>query len=76
VLCTYAQNAAADTKPYHDKRKIFFNTPGAPIHALTRDIVPIEDWTLSAIEERHERLVRILCEDWGLVRGDGAAQAA
>jgi hypothetical protein len=75
VLCTYAQNALADTKPYHDKRKVFFNTPGAPIYELTRDIVPIEDWTLQAIEERHERLVRILCEDWGLVRG-GPAPAA
>lgn len=76
VLCTYAQNSLADTKPYPEKRKILFNTPGAPIFALTRDIAPIEDWTLSAIEERHERLVRILCEDWGLVRGGGAAQAA
>ena len=75
VLITYAQNALADIKPYPEKRKIFFNTPGAPIHQLTRDLVGIEDWTLHAIEERHERLVRILCEDWGLVRGD-ASQAA
>ncbi len=75
ILVTYAQNALADTKPYSDKRKIFFNTPGAPIFALTRDIAGIEEWTLNAIEERHERLVRVLCEDWGLVRSD-ASQAA
>ena len=75
VLITYAQNSFADNKPYTEKRKVFFNTPNAPIFALTRDIVGIEDWTLSAIEERHERLVRILSEDWGLVRG-GASQAA
>lgn len=75
VLVTHAQNTLADTKPYPDKRKVFFNTPGAPIHQVTRDIVGIEDWTLNAIEERHERLVRILCEDWGLVRGD-TSQAA
>lgn len=75
VLITYAQNALADTKPYPEKRKIFFNTPGAPIHELTRDIASIEEWTLNAIEERHERLVRILCEDWGLVRSADAEAA-
>jgi hypothetical protein len=75
VLVTHAQNTLADIKPYPDKRKVFFNTPGAPIHQVTRDIHSIEDWTLNAIEERHERLVRILCEDWGLVRRD-TSQAA
>ena len=75
VLVTHAQNTIADTKPYPDKRKIFFNTQGAPIHQVTRDIHNIEDWTLNAVEERHERLVRILCEDWGLVRSD-TSQAA
>jgi hypothetical protein len=75
VLITHAQNSAVGTKPYPDKRKVFFNTPGAAIHALTRDIAGIEEWTMQAIEERHERLVRILSEDWGLVRGD-ASQAA
>jgi hypothetical protein len=76
VLITYGQNTLADTKPYPEKRKIFFNTPGAPIHQLTRDLVGVEEWTVNAIEERHERLVRILCEDWGLVRSGGASQAA
>jgi hypothetical protein len=75
VLVTYAQNTLADTKPYLEKRKIFFNTPGAAIYELTRDIVGIEEWTLQAIEERHERLVRILSEDWGLIRGAGAQAA-
>jgi len=75
VLVTHAQNTLADTKPYPEKRKIFFNTPGAPIHQVTRDIAGIEEWTSNAIEERHERLVRILCEDWGLVRSE-TSQAA
>ncbi len=70
VLITHDQNHAADNKPYADKRDVFFDTPGAPLHAVTKDIVGIGEWTLQAIEERHERLVRILCEDWGLVRGD------
>jgi len=68
TLLTYDQNAAADNKPYSKKRSLYFDTTAA-IYALTKDLGPIEEWTLQAIEERHERLVRILCEDWGLVRG-------
>ena len=55
-------------KPYPEKRTVYVDT-NAPIYALTKDIAPIGDWSLQAIEERHERLVRILSEDWGLVRG-------
>jgi hypothetical protein len=69
TLITYDQNAEADVKPYPDKRKVYFDTKNAPIRALTKDVAPISDWSLQAIEERHERLVRILAEDWGLVRG-------
>lgn len=68
TLLTYDQNAIADAKPYPEKRKVYFDT-NAPIYALTKDIAPIAEWTLQAVEERHERLVRILSEDWGLVRG-------
>jgi hypothetical protein len=68
VLVTHAQNTLADVKSYPEKRKVFFSTVGAPIHQVTLDILGIEEWTLDAIEDRHERLVRILCEDWGLVR--------
>lgn len=69
TLLTYDQNKVADVAPYPKKRVVYFDT-NAPIYALTKDIAPIEEWTLQAIEERHERLVRILAEDWGLVRGD------
>lgn len=69
ILITQAQNTEADIKSYPEKRKIYFHGPGAPIHQLTRDIEQIEEWTLSAIEERHEKLVSILCHDWGLGRG-------
>lgn len=68
ILITHAQNTAADAKPYPKKRAIYFDTPGAPIYALTKDIASIEEWTKEAIEERHEKLVQILCEDWGLIR--------
>lgn len=67
ILVTFEQNKLADTRPYPEKRKIFFNTPGAPIHALTKDIASIDDWTYDAIERRQERLVRTLCADWGLI---------
>lgn len=69
ILITYDQNKDADTKPYPKKKQIYFDTPNAPIYALTKDIAPIDDWNMRVIEERQERLVRILSEDWGLVRG-------
>jgi hypothetical protein len=75
TLVTDAQNTACGNKGYGEKRKIYFGTQNAPIHALTRDIAGIDDWTMRTIEERHERLVRILCEDWGLIR-DSSSQAA
>lgn len=68
VLITLDQNKKADNKPYPEKRKAFFDTPGVPIHQVTEDIRPVTEWTLRAIEERQEKLVRILCDDWGLVR--------
>jgi hypothetical protein len=70
ILLTYDQNKIADNKPYAKKREVYFETRGAPIHVVTKDIQSIGEWTLQSIEERHERLVRILCEDWGLVRAD------
>lgn len=70
VLITHKQNEAAGNRSYGDKRKVYFNASGGPpVHAVTKDIVGIEDWTYEAIEERQERLIRILCSDWDLVRG-------
>jgi hypothetical protein len=70
TLLTYEQNKIADNSPYPEKKRNYFNTPGAPIHALTKSLASIDEWTLEVIERRHEDLVRQLCEDWGLVRGD------
>lgn len=69
VLVTYEQNKEADNKPFAKKKQVYFDTPNAPIHMVTKDIAGCEEWTIQTIEDRHERLVRILCEDWGLVRG-------
>jgi hypothetical protein len=68
VLLTRRQNQRADNKSYPDKREVYFKSKNAPIHAVTRDIEPIEEWSLDAIETRHEELVRLLGEDWDLVR--------
>ncbi|MEJ0059273.1 MAG: HNH endonuclease family protein [Terricaulis sp.] len=70
VLITRRQNQRADNKSYPEKRDVYFNTKTAPIHAVTRDIEPIAEWSLDAIEGRHEELMRILGEDWDLVRVD------
>lgn len=75
TLISFAQNSTADTKPYPEKRRIFLNTPGAPVHGLTKDIEEATDWTRDVIERRQERLIRILCEDWGLVRRDESKAA-
>ncbi len=66
TLVTHDQNERADNKSYAEKREVIFNTPGAPVHALTKDMEPVAEWTLAAIEDRQERLIRILCEDLGL----------
>ena len=66
TLITHDQQKGADTAPYPDKRRVYFETPGAPIHKLTEDMRPIPDWTYDTIEQRHERLVSGLLTHWGL----------
>jgi len=75
TLVTHDQNERADNKSYAEKREVIFNTPGAPVHALTKDMEPIAEWTHAAIEDRQERLIRILCEDLGLIRRAGSQAA-
>lgn len=71
ILITNKQNKRADNLGYPEKREIYFKTPGAPVHAVTRAIEPIPEWTLEAIDNRQEDLIYSLCEDWGLVfKGD------
>ncbi|MES1156618.1 MAG: DUF262 domain-containing HNH endonuclease family protein [Alphaproteobacteria bacterium] len=70
ILITRRQNVNADNKPYPEKRKIYFGTQGAPIHAITRSIERIEDWNINVIESRHERMVHLLCADWDIVRAE------
>lgn len=65
TLINQAQQDAAAHKPFPDKRKVYFDM-GAPVHALTEDLRPCLDWSYDHIEQRQERLVNALLEDWGV----------
>lgn len=75
TLVTHDQNKRADNRSYPEKREVIFNTPGAPVHALSKDMESVAEWTLNEIEDRQERLIRILLEDLGLIRREGARAA-
>ena len=69
ILLTREQNERAGNKEFPFKRDVYFNTPGAPIHGVTKDIINIQEWTYEVIESRQERLVSMLCQDWAMVAG-------
>ncbi len=70
TLITHEQQKLADIKSYPDKRRVLFETPGAPVRKLSEDIRNIPDWSYDAIEQRHERLIGALCNDWGLFNNE------
>lgn len=72
ILITHRQNEAADTRPYPQKREIYFNTPGAKIYAITRTIETVQEWTQDVIGARQEELVRHLAMDWDLMPTAGS----
>ncbi len=67
VLITPEQNEEADVKPFPQKKEIFFRA-GPPVHAVTKHIRQVNEWTADVINARHEELVRILGNDWELTR--------
>lgn len=71
TLLTQKQNEKAGNQGFAAKREIYFKTPGAPIHKLTEDIAEVKQWTREDIERRHDRLMNVLCRDWGLVGEEG-----
>ncbi|HRO02526.1 MAG TPA: DUF262 domain-containing HNH endonuclease family protein [Terricaulis sp.] len=66
TLITHEQQKLADNRSYADKRKVFFETPGAPLHMLTENISPVPEWTEQVIEKRTYFLIQELFNDWGL----------
>lgn len=65
TLLTDTQNKEAENKKFSDKRKIYFDER-YPVRALTRDLEKVSDWTVEALDERHERLIRIMSNEWEL----------
>jgi hypothetical protein len=67
ALLTQKQNDEASNSTWEEKRRIYFKTRGAPIHALTSDVEQYADWDENALRKRHVRLVGVLCNDLELV---------
>ncbi|KAF0182272.1 MAG: DUF262 domain-containing protein [Hyphomonadaceae bacterium] len=66
VLLTKAQNNKAAQKTLPEKLEVYFNTAGAPVHAITQDMRGATVWTEAQIRERTERLVRLLLAYWNI----------
>lgn len=64
VLVTEAQNNKAGQKLLAPKKKIYFEWPGAPVHAITEDIRAIDDWNEQIVRDRTERFARLLLDYW------------
>lgn len=65
VLLTKAQNNKAAQKLLADKLDIYFNTPGAPVHAMTQDMRGVSGWNEAQVRGRTERLVARVLAYWG-----------
>ncbi|MBU6371961.1 MAG: DUF262 domain-containing protein [Alphaproteobacteria bacterium] len=69
ALLTQVQNALAADKSYAEKREIYFETPNAPLRALTASIQSIPEWTPAAIRNRTKVLMDAIERDLGLEAG-------
>lgn len=64
VLVTVEQNTKAGQKLLAPKKKIYFEWPDAPIHAITEDMRMVNDWSESYVRERTERFAALLLAYW------------
>lgn len=64
VLVTKTQNNKAGQKLFEAKKPVYFETPGAPVHAITEDVRTVDTWTEKQLRDRTERLVRLLLAYW------------
>jgi hypothetical protein len=65
TLVTLNQNQRCGAKGFAAKKKIFFEE-GSPVHAVTRTLERVQEWTCDTIERRREDFQRTLFHDWGL----------
>ena len=70
TLITREQQGLADTAPFPDKRRVYFETPGAPIWQMTEMLRSVPEWTYEAIERRTYEMISHLLNDWGLFQND------
>lgn len=66
TLVTHDQNRRADRKSYPEKYDVYFNTKDAPVHSMTEMLRDVKEYTVQAIDGRHEKLVHTLFKDWGM----------
>lgn len=66
VLITAAQNNRAGQKALAKKLAIYFETDGAPVHALTEDVRGVTEWTETRVQERTEAFARALLKTWDI----------
>lgn len=66
VLVNEAQNNKAAQRLLEPKKKVYFETPGAPVHAITEDIRNVDEWTESYVRARTERFAKLLLAYWNI----------
>jgi len=64
VLVSEAQNNKAGQKLLAAKKKVYFEWPDAPVHAITEDIRDVNDWNEKHVRDRTERFARLLLAYW------------
>jgi hypothetical protein len=62
TFLTGSENREADSCDWGDKRKIYEKTE----FFMSRELVPVADWTPAVIVARTDRLSRLLFKSWGL----------
>jgi hypothetical protein len=67
VLITQKQNDKARNVSFAEKKKIYgAPEPRAPLLAITRDVLMVEEWRRFEIEAREDRLLKVLEQIWRL----------
>lgn len=71
VLIDTHQNKLARNYPFATKREIFFSGGARSLHAITNQLLTLEQWTPAAVRERDETLLTRFAEMWQLAGPPG-----
>ncbi|MEO1028202.1 MAG: DUF262 domain-containing protein [Pseudomonadota bacterium] len=66
TLLPHALNQLADRLDFDEKKELYDNHGEGADFALTEDIILEDLWTPDTVKRRTERLIDILCNDWGI----------